>query len=123
MQSIAQALSDPTVRGWYLVFCFALLVLPMVALAAWYHLTIRKSAGGRALMKQQAKTPAMPIRTPSGTLYNLRVAASMGRDIATGRYGAFARRTQNRTYLLVAFWLIANTIAFGILIWADEINR
>lgn len=115
VQPIAAALSDPTVRAWYLLFCFALLVLPMVALSVWYHLTIRKSAGGRALMQRQAKAPASPL--------NLGVAGRMARDIAAGRHGAFVRRTQNRTYLLVAVWLIVNTIAFGILLWADEVNR
>lgn len=121
MQSIAAALSDPAVRGWYLLVCFALMVLPMVALAVWYHRTIRKSAGGRALMERQARTPAMNI--PTAVERNLRVAGHMARDISAGQYGAHVRRIQNRTYLVVAVWLLVNTIAFGILIWADEVNR
>jgi len=37
MNAIAQSLADPTVRGWYLGFCLALVLLPMVALAFWYR--------------------------------------------------------------------------------------
>lgn len=120
---ISQALSDPTVRFWYLLFCFALLVLPMVALAAWYHSTIRKGPGGRALMKRQTETPPLLLRGPVGAIYNLLVAGRMARHIAAGNYGDVVRRTQHQTYLLVALWLILNVIAFGILIWADEVNR
>ncbi len=119
MQTIAEALNDPTVRNWYLAFCLALLVVPMAALSAWYHLTIRKSAGGRDLMKRQA----MNLPTPDAVEHNLRAAGRMARDIAAGRHGTFARRTQNRTYVVVAIWLVVNAIAIGILIWADEINR
>lgn len=120
---ISHALSDPSVRGWYLLFCFALLVVPMVALAAWYHSAIRRGAGGRALMKRQNETPPLLLRAPMVAIYNLLVAGRMARDVGAGRYGHAARRIQNRTYLLVALWLVLNVIAFGILIWADEVNR
>ncbi|HUU65682.1 MAG TPA: hypothetical protein VMW57_00155 [Methyloceanibacter sp.] len=53
MQAIAHALSDPGTRGWHLVGCLALLMLPMVALAVWFHRGIGRSSGGRALMRRQ----------------------------------------------------------------------
>jgi hypothetical protein len=121
MQSIANALSDPVARGWYLAFCFALMVLPMIALSAWYHLGIRRTAGGRALMKRQTGNPARSSIT--GAVRSTAEAGRMARDIAAGKYGAEVRAMQNRTYVIVALWLVANVVAFGILFWADEINR
>lgn len=110
MQAIARALGDPVVRGWYLAFSFALMVLPMVAMSAWYHVVIRRTEGGRALMKRNSQAGIVE-------------AGGMARDIATGKYGAEVKTIQGRTYVIVAVWLLANALAFGVLAWADEVNR
>ncbi|MEZ5785857.1 MAG: hypothetical protein R3D62_05115 [Xanthobacteraceae bacterium] len=111
MQDLLQALGDPATREWYLVFCFALLVLPMIALSYWYHTRIKRSKGGRNLMAKQATRPNLPD------------GISMMRDIASGRYGQSARAMQNRVYVLLGCWIVVNVVAFGILLWADEFNR
>jgi hypothetical protein len=115
MHDMLRALGDPTIRGWYLIICFAVLVLPMVLLAWWYHSRIKRTAGGRELMERQARTPAH-----AGNVWQ---AFGMARDIAAGRYGDTARMMQNRVYWLIGLWLLVNVIGFGLLLWADEINR
>lgn len=112
MQELAQALGDTAIRDWYLAFCFALLVLPILVASIWYHRRIGRSAGGRALMKRQR-----------GASRNLSEGMAMMRDIKSGRYGKTAKTMQNRLYVIVACWIVANIIAFGILAWADEVNR
>lgn len=116
MDAVARALADPASRGMYLVFCLLLLVAPMLALALWYRARVTRTAGGRALMGEQAR-----LRGYSNG--GLPEVIRLVRDIAAGRYGAEVRGLQNTTYALVAIWVIANTVAFGILIWADEVNR
>lgn len=123
MQGLARTLADPSVRDGYLLFCFALLVLPMLGLARWYHARITRTAGGRALMQRQAATP--PARGGGlGTAHrSMAEAGAMAGDIAEGRYGDDAKRLQVVVYWVTGLWLLANAIAFAILIWADEVNR
>ncbi len=124
MQAIAAALSDPATRQAYMIFCFALLVLPMIALAAWYHTRINRTAGGRALMGRQNQSDVTPLPYRAGRAPGLlQEAGSMASDIAAGKYGADAKAMQTVVYWVSGLWVIANAIAFGILIWADEINR
>jgi hypothetical protein len=66
-------------------------------------------------MKRQARTPAH--------VGGMSDAFSMARDIAACKYGNTARMMQNRIYWFIGFWLLANMIGFGILLWADEVNR
>lgn len=120
MDRLAGALADPEVRDWYLLFCVAVLVLPMLAIAVWYRRDIGTTAGGRELMQRQAGArPGGPGQAGG----NLAEAARMARDIAAGRYGGSARRTQNRVYWLSGLWALANALAFGLYIWADAVNR
>lgn len=114
MQDLLQALGDPAIRGWYLVFCFALLVLPMILLSYWYHRRIAQTAGGRALMQRQRASMIRPYFSDG---------VEIARDIASGRYGQSARTMQNKIYVFVGCWIVVNVIAFGILLWADEVNR
>ena len=116
MQIIADALVDPTGRTVYLVFCFLLLIVPMIILAIWYRLSMNRLAAGEAVLREQAR---IGVGTPGA----LQEAIGFGRDLAAGRYGADARRLQNTTYVLVTVWIVINVVAFGILIWADEVNR
>ena len=47
----------------------------------------------------------------------------MARDIEAGRYGARAKAMQHIVYWVCGGWVIALTICFGLLIYADEVNR
>src|SRR5262245_8481943 len=106
MKNVLRALGDPTIRGFYLIICFAMLVLPMIAMGYWYHSGIKRPEGGRALMSRRAKTP------PS-TVGSLSEAFSMARDTASGKYGDAPRIMQKRVYWFIGLWLLANTIGFG----------
>ncbi len=123
MSGIASLLTDPAVRGWYLVFCFAVMILPMVGLALWYHRNIHSTPGGRALMERQNRSRYGVRRGIRGAFKNASEAGDMARDIERGAYGRDARRLQTIVYWVAGFWLLANVACFGILIWADEINR
>jgi hypothetical protein len=81
MQDLPHALGDPVTRGWYLVFCFALLVPPMIALS-FCSRGIGQTAGGRALTKRQ------------GDCRSARTAASaMPREAKLPRSVALRRRS------------------------------
>ena len=123
MTALLQALGDPAIRGWYLLGAMAVLVLPMIGLAVWYHAGIRRSAGGRALMRRQAGAATDGGATLPEAIGGLTRAGDMARDIEAGRYGDAARTMQRRVYWIVALWVLAVAAAFGLLIWADAVNR
>ena len=109
-------LADPINRNWHLVFCMCVMVVPMLLLSIWYHWTIRRTGRGKKLMKRQTEAGTW-------TLGSLEEGSSMTRDIASGKYGAHAKKLQNKVYWVVGFWVVVCAIAFGILIAADEMNR
>jgi len=111
MDGIARLLQDPGVRGWSEVGAFLLLTAPILVTAIWYHRAIRKSPGGRQLMRRQS----------GGRSFGEGMA--MMRDIAAGQYGDYVRRAQTRVYWIAAIWVIANVAVFGVLMWADEVAR
>jgi hypothetical protein len=115
MEIIRTALADPMVRGLYLLFCFTLLIVPMIGLTYWYHARIRRTTGGRELMKEQARIGVRPHSVGAGI--------RMARDVASNRFGSDARILQNRTYTIVCLWVILNVTVFAVLMWADEVNR
>ncbi|MCW5748568.1 MAG: hypothetical protein KIT36_20430 [Alphaproteobacteria bacterium] len=122
MEPIFAALADPIVRDWYLGLCFAVLVLPMIALAWWYHASIGNTQGGRALMEEHARI-GVPDRTrPVAAFEALWRSLALAKDIAAGRYGVAARQAQNQLYVVVGLWLVVNAVLFGLLIWADAVN-
>jgi len=123
MDAIAQSLADPSTRGWYLLFCSALLILPMVALAIWFHRRIGTSPGGRALMRRQRGARISARGSLADAAYNAGDGVSIMRDIQSGRYGQHTKALMARVYWICGAWVLLNTVAFGILIWADEINR
>jgi len=49
VNAIAQALADPVIRGWYLGFSLALLVVPMAALWLWYRKRAKEGTVDRAM--------------------------------------------------------------------------
>ncbi len=123
MHDILAALADPTTRLWYLLFCFAVMLLPMIGLSYWYHANINISGGGRKLMRRQNRSVSQRRRDLGSVPGSLNEAGRMARDINAGNYGDRARQMQHKVYWVVAIWLLVNVIAFGILLWADEVNH
>ncbi len=115
MHAIAYALADPIVRTVYLGFCFALLIVPIAAIAAWYRARVRRLPASEAVAREQAR---IGVRT-----WRFWQVVGFARDIAAGRYGTEIRERLNTLYLLAAAWAVLNAVAFSILIWADEANR
>src|SRR5688572_5277047 len=115
MDSIARALADPVGRLAYLAFCCVLLCAPIVALTFWYRARLARTAGGRAAAKERAIIGGQRRHAGRGV--------ALGRDMASGRYGADARDLQITTCWLAGVWLVINALAFGLLLWADEVNR
>lgn len=99
LDTLFTLLADPTIHAWYSGFCFALMVLPMLALAIWYHGRIRRTSGGRALMRRQGAS------APSVGNARLGEGISMARDIASGRYGAEPRAMQRVVFWVVGAWV------------------
>lgn len=112
---LAQAIRDPLFLKLYLGFGLAVMVLPMILLAVCYHGGIRRTDGGRSLMKEHARQMRRGD-DPSSAL-------RMAKDISRGAYGGEARRLQNRTYSIVLAWVLANVVVFGALIWAQDLNK
>lgn len=123
MEDFAAWMRDPSTRLWYVWGGLALMVVPMAALAIWYHWNIHSSPGGRDLMRRQNANPPVPRGSFRTAQSQLTAGVSIVRDIAAGRYGQHARKMQNKTYWMVGTWVIALSIYFGLLIWADEVNR
>lgn len=116
MQGFLLALGTPPLSDYFLAFCVAVMILPMVVLARWYHNNIGRTQGGRDLMQRQNRAN---VRAPAQLLSGI----GMMRDIASGRYGSKARRMQIRVYQVVAAWLFANLVCFGLLLWAQEVAK
>jgi len=112
MDALFDAFRDESFRSSYVLFAFAVMVLPMAALAWWYHTNIRKTPGGRALMQRQNAAPR-----------HLASGVQMAGEISRGKYGDAAKRMQTRVSWIVALWVVALIVVFGLLIWADEVNR
>jgi hypothetical protein len=54
MEEIAQSLADPGIRGLYLGFCLALVVLPMIALWLWYRKRAKEGTIDHSMVMQVA---------------------------------------------------------------------
>jgi len=117
METFLRWIAGPAVQDWYLGFATGVLVLPILLIALWYHRNIGATPGGRALMERQGQLNQLP------DLGGFAAGAELHRDITSGRYGAMAKSMQARLYLLVGCWLIANTVVFGLLIWAQEVVK
>lgn len=112
MDALFDAFRDESFRSSYLIFAFAVMVLPMAALSWWYHTNIRKMPGGRALMQRQNAAPR-----------HLASGVQMASEISRGKYGDAAKQMQTRVYWIVGLWVVALIVVFGLLLWADEVNR
>jgi hypothetical protein len=95
----------------------------MVMLAVWFHRGIRDSSGGQALMRRQRGARIWARGSLADAAYNAGDGVSVMQDIHAGRYGRHAKAMMTRVYWFSGAWVLLNAIAFGILIWADEVNR
>lgn len=113
IEAIAIALRDETVFQVYVWAMMAVMIGPMLLLTVFYHRRVGRTEGGRRLMKEQARN-APATRNVGKSLRNMTAAGGMDRDIASGRYGDETRRLQNRTYLYVGLWVLANVVMWAI---------
>lgn len=104
----------------YLLFCMAVMVIPMIALSIWYHSNINDTEGGRALMKQQNAWRDRGGNKNIGD--SAHTAGRLAAGIQSGHFGEHAKRMQTKVYWVVALWILACTLCFGLLIWAQETN-
>ncbi len=118
VSAFAEQLRDPNVRLAYVTGGMVLMVVPMLWLSIWYHRKIGSSPGGRALMQRQAKSQPL-----TGTFRGVGDAIPIMRDISAGRYGQHARKLQRRVYWVAGVWIAVQIVYFGLLFWADELNR
>ena len=102
-------LGTPPVSDIYLLFCLAVLIVPMIILARWYRREAARTEGGQRLQADQ-KGSWQRGGSDIGKLSS---------DIEAGRYGESVRSLQHRTYRAVAAWLTAVAICFGLLIWSQ----
>lgn len=116
MDAIFDLLADPAIRTWYLVFFFALLVLPITGLSIWYHAKVRGSAEGARLMDQQARMAPGSFRHLGAVTRSIPQALQLARDISAGRYGERLKNVQRRVYWFVALWFAMNLVVLGLLI-------
>lgn len=123
IDSLLRFIADPAVRDWYILGCFALMILPILALTFWYHSNIGKTEGGRRLMERQNKSHVNPRGSLNQATRSVREAGGMAGDIESGAYGTDARSMQHKVYWTAGLWALVNIIAFGLIIWADEVTR
>jgi len=114
-KTFAHWLHDGTFLSIYIGVLIAVMVLPMVMLARWYHGKINATTGGRDLMKRQNAVRVGP-HSQRGT----GDAAGMARDISSGRYGEDAKRMQNRVYIICLGWILGIVALAGPLIYAQS---
>lgn len=113
MESVIEAFKDPTFRFWYVNIGFAIMVLPMAVLSWWYHSNIKRTPGGQALMAEHRSVGSR----------NVAGGRRMMRDVARGKYGGMARHMQNRVAWVCGIWVLVLVVYFGLVLWADEVNR
>lgn len=114
MHDTLAALANSWVFDALIFLLIAVIVVPMVGLALWYHGTIGSSEGGRRLMEKQRANAPIPRLNPK-----LGAGLEMGRAIEAGNYGPHAKRTQHTAYKVVALWLLAAGVVFALSMWLD----
>jgi hypothetical protein len=115
-ETFALWLHDDTFSKAYILVLMAVMVLPMVLLARWYHGNITNTEGGRKLMARQDAGKVRPR-----SLRGVADGAGMAHDISAGRYGEHARNMQRRVYIYVFAWLLAVGVLAGLLITAQAL--
>jgi hypothetical protein len=123
MSDFLQNFQDPSFRLSYSLGGAALLLLPMLLLALWYHPNIKKTPGGRALMERQGKSNVRSRGSFLSAQSQMADGIAIMRDVKSGRYGQQARRMQTRVNWVVGLWVLAVALYFGLMIYADELAR
>ena len=113
-ETFALWLHDDTFLNVYIGVLVAVMVLPMVMLARWYHGNINNTEGGQELMRRQNAGGVGPR-----SLRGIGDAVGMARDIAAGRYGDEAKRMQHRVYIICLAWVLGIAALAGPLIYAQ----
>jgi hypothetical protein len=114
-ETFALWLHNDAFRLAYALILAAVLGLPMIFIARWYHGNIRQTEGGRRLMERQNAGRVGPR-----SLRGVDDGIGLARDISAGRYGDHAKRTQGRVYVYVLAWMIAVLVVAGLMIAAQH---
>ncbi len=116
LEWIALTVVLPAVQPWYLGFCFFIMIVPLALFSRSYHEEIIKTPGGQELMRKQRKY------RPGGNRSHIDKGIEMGVEIEKGQYGLAAKSLTHAAYKFVLVWLLANTLFFGLWIYADAIK-
>jgi len=115
MTTILALFSNDTFHLCYSIMGAALMLLPMLGLSRWYHASMRRTARGRAAVERQ--------RAIGPYARELGAGLNLGRALTRGRYGGAAQAIYKRALLFTAVWIAVVTVWWGLLIWADEMNK
>lgn len=115
MTTILALFRNETFHLCYSIAGAALLLFPMLGLSRWYHASMRRTAGGRAAGEKQKAIGPYARELGAGL--------RLGRDLTRGRYGGEARSIYKRALLFTAIWIAVVAVWWGLLIWADEMNK
>jgi hypothetical protein len=93
LKDLVELLQQDAVQPYYIGLCMAMMVLPMLGLAIWFHRRIGDSEGGRRLMRENGKVPPTRSRSPIAAGRQLGHAAALFKSIQSGAYGGEVRGT------------------------------
>ncbi len=114
LKDLVELLQQDAVQPYYIGLCMAMMVLPMLGLAIWFHRRIGDSEGGRRLMRENGKVPPTRSRSPIAAGRQLGHAAALFKSIQSGAYGGEVRATYKVVWIVVALWLLANALVWGL---------
>jgi hypothetical protein len=123
MDAISRALADPAVRGLYVAACFVMTIVPAAAVAWWYHSRIRATPGGRRLMTIQDFWYVRGGYDRRGRRNDVRATGLIIDGLQRGAFGPQAARRTRQAVTAFGLWAAVLAVMFGVLIWADEVNR
>ena len=116
MQAFAQwAVESETLHQTYVLTLMAVMFLPMLGLALWYHSNINKTEGGKALMEAQNSPRHRPnlakrffdLMAQRTAHHQVQSARQLHGEIMSGKYGDTAKSMQKTVYKVCAWWLTA----------------
>lgn len=106
--------NSPDVKDTWLLAMMCVLILPVVLIGIWYYIAIRKSDGGRRLMREQWSSP---------NTHNIAYGIRLMRDIADGDYGPHARAVQRTLYWLCGLYVLAAVFFTAPLLYGEHLLK
>lgn len=122
LKDLVAFLQQDAVQPYYIGLCMATMILPMLGLAIWFHRRIGNTEGGRRLMRDHDKVPPTRTRSPITAGRQLGHAAAMLKGINAGAYGSEVKATYRVVWIVVALWLAANALVWGLPLYALSVH-